>query len=163
MHDQTCWFSHDANCFEEIVVYSQRFLPIMAATVLVMLKSLCTALELSKMADQSSLTLCWHSLLEGGSNIVRQHFCGKMQPMRSLYDDIDELPWDYPYCKSNNSWHSVDAHLYDAAASMAHTFLAKKTCNSSSLAIWEYAACMLPESVRLIIVDTWFRLILNTS
>jgi len=34
------------------------------------------------------------------------------------------------------------------------TFSAKKMLNSLSLAIWDYAACMIAESVRLKIVDT---------
>jgi hypothetical protein len=38
------------------------------------------ALELSKMQDPKLLTLCWRSLLEGGSNIVAGHCAHKGGP-----------------------------------------------------------------------------------
>jgi len=41
------------------------------------------------------------------------------------------------------------------------TFLATKTLNSLSLAIWDYAACLIVESVRLEMVDAPLRLTLN--
>jgi hypothetical protein len=66
---------------------------------------------------------------------------------------------DYPSYKCQNHWHSVDAHEYDAAMSVAPTFLAKQTSNGLSLAICDYAAFMIAESERLKIIDAPLTLI----
>ena len=49
---------------------SLAFLPLMAANIMIMEVCLCTALDLSKMQDQRSLTLCLLSFIRGGSDIV---------------------------------------------------------------------------------------------
>jgi len=47
----------------------------------------------------------------------------------------------------------MDTRFYDAATGVPCTFLAQKASNSVSLAIWDYAACMIAESVRRKIID----------
>jgi len=84
------------------------------------------------------------------------HFCRQRQPIQSLCDDFDELPWDYSCYTSRNCWRSLDTDFYDAATSALRTILANKMSNILSLPIWDYAACMIAESVRLKIVDTHY-------
>jgi len=49
---------------------SLAFLPIKAARVVIMGVCQLTVLELTKMQDQKLLTLCWHSFLGGGRDII---------------------------------------------------------------------------------------------
>jgi len=58
---------------------SLAFLPINVANILSMGVCLCTALKLSKMQDQKSLTLCWRSLL-GGETSAKCKSVRKPQP-----------------------------------------------------------------------------------
>jgi len=80
-------------------------------------------------------------------------FCQGRHPIRSLCDDFDELPWDYPCWKFKHCCRFVDANSDNAALSVPLTFSAENTANSLSLAIWDFAACMIAESVRLKIID----------
>jgi len=53
------------------------FLPRKGANIMIMSVCHCTALELSMMQDQQSLTLSWHSFLGGGSDIGTSIFAQK--------------------------------------------------------------------------------------
>jgi hypothetical protein len=62
----------------------------------------------------------------------------------------------------SNRSRSVEGNFYDVATIVLVTFFAQKMLNSLSLAIRDYAACIIAESVRLKIVDALLRLLLNT-
>jgi len=64
------WHSVDAHFEEVVAISSLAFLPRKAAIIMIMGICHCSALELSMMQDQKSLTLCWRSFLGGGSDVV---------------------------------------------------------------------------------------------
>jgi hypothetical protein len=54
-----------------------------------------------------------------------------------------------------------DTDVYDAGMIVPRTFFAKKTPNRLSLAIWDYAACIIAESIRLKIINAPVTIILR--
>jgi len=86
---------------------SLAFLPIKAANIVIMDIRHCTALELSEMQDQKSLTLRWCLFLGGSSDVVTSIFAYK----GGQYCDYGCMLLHSPWIIQDARWKIVDAPL----------------------------------------------------
>jgi len=92
--------------------------PIKAANTFIMYSNNRTAFESPDIQDKNWLTLCWHSvdtlltlILWMGQGACESLFCQWSQPIPHIRMTATDHHTDYPWCKTNNCWHSVDTHF----------------------------------------------------
>jgi len=71
----------------------------------------CADPWLLKMQDQTSLMLLWRSFLGGDSDMRTTVFAHNGGHHIRVSHKVFAQSLDYPRCKTNNRWRSVDAHF----------------------------------------------------